>query len=70
VIRTLTRRVAPWLGPLATLVCSATSLYAQKASPKAAPPPESSGFIGEFILAFCAVGLVLYAVCAPSDKAT
>jgi hypothetical protein len=70
VIRTLTRRVGPWLGALAVLVGNATCLYAQKASPKAAPPPESGGFIGEFILAFVAVGLVLYAVCAPSDKAT
>ena len=68
-IRTMTRRAARWLAAVGALAYSATSLYAQKTSPKATPPPEASAFVGEFILALCAVGLILYAVCAPSDKA-
>ena len=36
----------------------------------AAQAADSGGFVGEFVLALCVVGLILWAVCAPSHKAT
>jgi hypothetical protein len=71
VIRTLTRRVFCWLAAPAALACCAASVYAQ-AGKKGAPTPaaDSGGFFGEFVLAFCAVGFILWAVCAPSHRAT
>ena len=73
-IRTLTRRLCRWLAAPAAFACSAASIYAQAtqkgAKGAAAPPADSAGNIGQYVLALCAVGLILWVVCAPSHKAT
>ena len=73
-IRTLTRRLCRWLAAPAAFACCAASIYAQAAQKgakgAAAQAAESGAFVGEFVLALCAVGLVLWVVCAPSHKAT
>ena len=68
--RTLIRGISRTFAALGTFACGASYLYAQAAQKKAAtPPPETGGGFGEYVLALCAVGVVLFAVCAPSSKA-
>jgi hypothetical protein len=73
-IRTLTRRLCRWLTVPAAFACCAASAYAQAAQKgakgAATQAAESGPFVGEFVLALCAVGLILWVVCAPSHKAT
>jgi hypothetical protein len=70
VIRTLTGQVYRWLAAPAALVCCSSSVCAQPAQKGAAQAADSGGFVGEFVLALFAVGLILWAVCAPSHKST
>ena len=68
--RTLIRGLSRTLALLGTFACGVSYLYAQAAQKSApAPPPDSGSFIGEYVLALCAVGVVLFAVCSPSNKA-
>jgi hypothetical protein len=66
-LRTLIRCLA---APVA-FICCAANAYAQGTQKGAAAQAADSGpFVGEFVLAVCAVGLIIWAVCAPSGKAT
>jgi hypothetical protein len=66
-LRTLIRSLAVAVA----FACCAANAYAQAAQKGAAAQAADSGpFVGEFVLAVCAVGLILWAVCAPSGKAT
>jgi hypothetical protein len=69
-MRTWIRGISRTLAALGVFAWAGSYLYAQAAQKSApAPPPDSGGFFGEYILALCAVGVILFAVCTPSNKA-
>ncbi len=70
-MRTTIRYVTRTLAALGTFGCGASQALAQVVKKGASAPPADSGTsLGEYVLALCAVGIVLFVVCAPSHKAT